>query len=340
MAWNESLTALNYRLADLYYTKEDAYRIAKMAEFDTTDIDFSGVIKTVWFNALNYANTIDKGAHNHDLLISLLKTVTSSDERGKKDDFLKTILSNLIEGKDIIESPESADAHWQEQESPDHLEKLMTSVNTLLPISFLDRGLQCAQAVVRIDIGKGAGTGFLVQDNYIITNNHVIPDLATARQAKIQFNFQKNWQGLDLASEEVGLLPDASPKNFRTDVALDYTLVKLEGDLNSKYGQLTFSDTPPQKDDFVNIIQHPAGGPKQIALYHNVVTYVDDTRVQYLTDTLPGSSGSPVFNSNWQIVALHHSGGWIKEPGVSQAVYRNEGIAGNKINAALLTLSA
>ncbi|AUD03349.1 trypsin-like serine peptidase [Spirosoma pollinicola] len=339
MPWNESLTALNYRLADLYYTKEDAYRIAKTADLSTGDIDFSGVMKTVWFNILNYANTIDRGAHNHELLISLLQTVTSSEERGKKDDFLKTILSNLIDGKTIIESPVTADANWQEQESPDHLEKLMTSVNTLLPISFLDKGLQCAQAVVRIDIGKGAGTGFLVQDNYIVTNNHVIPDMATARNAKVQFNFQKNWAGLDLVSEEVLCSPDASPKNFKTDVSLDYTLVKLADDMNLKYGQLTFSNTPPQKDDFVNIIQHPAGGPKQIALYHNIVTYADDTRVQYLTDTLPGSSGSPVFNSSWQIVALHHSGGWIKEPGVSQAVYRNEGIDARRINEALITLS-
>ncbi|GAB2518856.1 trypsin-like serine peptidase [Spirosoma aerophilum] len=340
MAWNETLTALNYRLADLYYTEEDARRVARIAEFDTGDIDFSGGIKTVWFNILDYANTIDKGARNHDLLIALLKTVTSSDERGKKDDFLKTILSNYIDGKAIIESPESADARWQEPESPDHLEKLMSSVNTLLPISFLDRGLQCAQAVVRIDIGKGAGTGFLIQDNYIVTNHHVIPDLATARTAKVQFNFQKNWDGVDLVSEEVSLLPEASPKNFKTDKTLDYTLVKLADDLNRKYGALTFSDVPPQKDDFVNIIQHPAGGPKQIALYHNVVTYADETRVQYLTDTLPGSSGSPVFNSSWAVVALHHSGGWIKEPGVSQAVYRNEGIDSRRIKEALETLSA
>ena len=339
MAWNETLTALNYRLADLYFTTEDAHRIAKLADFGTGNINFAGTINNVWFSILNYANSLDSGAHNHDLLISLLQTITSANERGKKDEYLKTILSNLIAGKNTIESPIPAGANWQEPESPDHLEKLMTSVNTLLPISFLDMGLDCARAVVRIDIGKGAGTGFLVHNNYIVTNHHVIPDLATARTAKIQFNFQKNWQGLDLATEEVALVPEDNPNHFKTDAILDYTLVKLGADMNSKYGELTFSDTPPQKDDFVNIIQHPAGGPKQIALYHNVVTYADDTRVQYLTDTMPGSSGSPVFNSNWQIVALHHSGGWIKEPGVTQAVYRNEGIDGRRIKEALDTLA-
>jgi len=48
--------------------------------------------------------------------------------------------------------------------------------------------------------------------------------------------------------------------------------------------------------------------------------------VQYLTDTLPGSSGSPVFDKDWRLVALHHSGGWIPEPGSRDRVFRNQGI--------------
>ena len=30
--------------------------------------------------------------------------------------------------------------------------------------------------------------------------------------------------------------------------------------------------------------------------------------MHYETDTAPGSSGSPVFNDQWEVVALHHSG--------------------------------
>jgi V8-like Glu-specific endopeptidase len=48
--------------------------------------------------------------------------------------------------------------------------------------------------------------------------------------------------------------------------------------------------------------------------------------VQYITDTLPGSSGSPVFNDDWRIVALHHSGGNIPEPSTNSIHFRNEGI--------------
>ena len=31
--------------------------------------------------------------------------------------------------------------------------------------------------------------------------------------------------------------------------------------------------------------------------------------IRYETDTEPGSSGSPVFDNGWEIIALHHSGG-------------------------------
>ena len=86
-----------------------------------------------------------------------------------------------------------------------------------------------------------------------------------------------------------------------------------------------------QKRDRVNIIQHPSGGPKQISLYHNLVSFANDQRIQYLTDTLPGSSGSPVFDNDWRVVALHHSGGWLNEPGSKKTHYRNEGIHINNI---------
>ena len=81
--------------------------------------------------------------------------------------------------------------------------------------------------------------------------------------------------------------------------------------------------------DRVNIIQHPGGLAKRVSLISNVVVFVGGNRVQYLTDTEPGSSGSPVFDTQWNVVALHHSGGWLSEPGANDPAkqyYRNEGI--------------
>jgi endonuclease G len=38
------------------------------------------------------------------------------------------------------------------------------------------------------------------------------------------------------------------------------------------------------------------------------VLWFDENWMHYTTDTQPGSSGSPVFNDQWLVVALHHSG--------------------------------
>ena len=55
----------------------------------------------------------------------------------------------------------------------------------------------------------------------------------------------------------------------------------------------------------VSIIQHPEGGYKQIALAGNIITRKEPGTVHYVTSTMPGSSGAPVFDDNWKVIALH-----------------------------------
>jgi V8-like Glu-specific endopeptidase len=74
------------------------------------------------------------------------------------------------------------------------------------------------------------------------------------------------------------------------------------------------------------IIQHPQGGPKQIALTANQVVNVYEHRLQYTTDTLPGSSGSPVFNDDWQVIAIHHAGGNLISNSRGDRRFVNQGI--------------
>ena len=331
MKWNSLLTGLNYRLADLYLVVNDIQAVARRAGLNISMIRWTGLAVTDWFHVLDYAL-------KQEQLVALLQTITRPEELGARDEFLLGAIKTLQNRQTPLESPLPQPV-WQEPVVSDALEKLMSKESTLLPISFLEQGVNCARAVVRINVGTGLGTGFLIENNYIITNNHVIPDLATAAKAKVQFNYQSDWQGVILKPELYTLDADPNAQHFVTDPFDDYTIVKLNGNANSKYGQLTLGDVTPKKDDFVNIIQHPAGGLKQIALYHNVIMYVDDSRVQYLTDTLPGSSGSPVFDSTWNVVALHHSGGYVKEPGLNQPVFRNEGINIQLVKKALMNLA-
>jgi V8-like Glu-specific endopeptidase len=104
-------------------------------------------------------------------------------------------------------------------------------------------------------------------------------------------------------------------------------VVQVKGSPGAKWGFINLRDdlTVKAKQD-VAIIQHPGGQPKQIAIVDNEIEYVDDSVVQYLTDTLPGSSGSPVFDNDWECVALHHSGGWLPQPSDQSTHFRNEGI--------------
>src|SRR5262249_51116708 len=53
----------------------------------------------------------------------------------------------------------------------------------------------------------------------------------------------------------------------------DWTIVRVRGDANKAWGAIPVVAKAIRKDQFVNIIQHPGGGPKQIALYHNTVVF-------------------------------------------------------------------
>lgn len=335
MPWTEIHTILNYRLAGLYPDARSARAVAVRAEYRTGSIIIEGAPNVIWFSILDHARTT---VNDWSKIITLLEVVTSPDEMGADDGTLKGILENLKRGQVPVKTPKLIVAPSAPPAEEKRLEKIMGAKSTLQPISFLERGLVCARAVMRIVTPAGLGTGFLVGDNFVITNNHVIGNIETARKSVVQFNFQKTMQGLDEPFKEFLLDPDAAfttSTNKPETNKLDYTIVKVKGNPAAEFGTLTFSPIAAKKEDFVNIIQHPAGGPKQIALYHNVVTGVDDQVVQYLTDTMPGSSGSPVFNSAWKVVALHHAGGELIDPESSQSVFRNEGINGLRIKEAL-----
>lgn len=50
-------------------------------------------------------------------------------------------------------------------------------------------------------------------------------------------------------------------------------------------------------EEHLNIIQHPQGRRKEVALQKNTISNIYTNRIRYTTDTEPGSSGSSVFNN-------------------------------------------
>ena len=158
----------------------------------------------------------------------------------------------------------------------------------------------------------GFATGFMVSPRLLLTNNHVFPSNDAARFSEIEFDYQNDRFGRPLPVLVYGLEPDTF---FATSPELDYSLVAVAPRSISGQGLATYAWTrlvpglgKALLGDALNIIQHPRGETKQIALRSNELIDVLDNFHHYTTDTEPGSSGSPVFNDQWEVVALHHSG--------------------------------
>ena len=190
--------------------------------------------------------------------------------------------------------------------------------NDLVEARFLEAGARAALATGRVRMwtagGRpaGFGTGSLVGPRVLLTNHHVLRDAAQAAASLVEFNVQDDVDGRPLTPEVFALQPQDW---FVTSSELDFTLVAVAPHSLADTPLDRFGFTPGCADDDpilveerVNIIQHPGGQPKQLALRDNRVIDLLDDFLHYRADTEPGSSGSPVFNDQWELVALHHSG--------------------------------
>jgi V8-like Glu-specific endopeptidase len=325
MAWDRNKSNLRNLLAGFYWDVAEARRIVLEVGLNPAFMNFTNRSIVTWQSILEEAD-------HHDKIGDI---ISKAIEEYPKVEGLKLAQRNLLLN---IETPELKEDAWQSTLSSDQLEKVMGSVSTLRPIAFLERGLLVANSVARVVFDDGSsGSGFLTTNNLLVTNHHVISSPDDAKRARVEFNVQKTLTGLDAKVASYDLVPEdgfaTSPIEERGGD--DWAIVRVKGNPNETWGALSLQRATPKVEDEVLIIQHPGGGHKQIALSHNVVSFADEKRVQYLTDTLAGSSGSPVFNIDWQVVAIHHRGGWMREPNSKQAVFRNQGIHVNVLVAGL-----
>jgi endonuclease G len=193
------------------------------------------------------------------------------------------------------------------------LERIINTPD-FVDVRYLEAGSRASHAVGRVDIrdhaGRviGFGTGSLVTSRLLLTNHHVLPDAETAAASEIEFNFEDGVDGQPLKPVAFPLDPTTF---FLADEKLDFALVAVGG---SPQDLAAFGCNRPIgaqgkaiAGDFITIVQHPEGQKKQVALRDNRVVDVLDDFLHYEADTQPGSSGSPVFNDQWELVALHHA---------------------------------
>jgi hypothetical protein len=187
-----------------------------------------------------------------------------------------------------------------------------------------------------------------------------ITDTRKAADFECAFDFKKLADGSITHTPPVKLHPtdwlvDASPysqaeKDGQPDRAeptaneLDYALVRLTDAVGGKpwaaspnseggapiRGWLRVPEDLALKSPMgVLIAQHPGGSPLKLAVDTEAINQAAGlwlnkagNRLRYATNTLNGSSGSPVFDLEWGLIALHHYGDPARghPPGYNQGV--------------------
>ncbi len=198
---------------------------------------------------------------------------------------------------------------------------------TFVDVSFLAVGLERARSVCRLVTrfpGEGSGTGFRIGREHVLTNYHVLynrdDDDRKVTSVQAWFNYEADERGELKTVQQIRCDPQ-SIVGEKTD---DWALIRTTEPIPDAFPVLQIVGARvPEVDDRVYIIQHPQGQPKKVAFQHNLVRFVEPDKIQYWTDTDLGSSGSPVFDETWSVVALHHFS--VPAPQGDRITVRNQG---------------
>jgi hypothetical protein len=284
-----------------------------------SQIDFDGPARGVAGEIIRQLSQFGRIAGGKEALAIFLNEILMSKADEDQDAaFIRGLFKIYTLDKPIVHSP-TIDT-WLGTETDSTINEKIIGENTLRHVRILQLALETAKAVVHIDTAEGYGTGFMFAHDLLMTNNHVIKRSDVTMKSVFTFYYE-----LDVDNKPRKVLCVSAKTNglFYTNAALDYTVVQL--DMAATIVQpLILKPMKVDRQQRVAIIQHPGGHFKKISMQNNFVEYADSQVVQYTTSTLPGSSGSPVFDDDFNVIAIHHSGGLLREPNMQQVYLRNE----------------
>lgn len=233
--------------------------------------------------------------------------------------------------------------------SPMTLEKVFGG-GGFVSLQQLRLAIERAKAVARMETasGSGVGTGWVVPGDVlkaewgtrwvVVTNAHVVAEDGRSplhpKNAKVALHALRDDGDRPFVSGCAELLA------FSPSSRMDYAILRLAKDPE---GIEPYPVAPvlPVVDESTRcfIIGHPKGGGLMFSLQDNQLLAIADPpdfRVHYRTPTEPGSSGSPVFNHDWELIALHHAGSASLRRISGDGTYEaNEGVSIREIVAAL-----
>jgi V8-like Glu-specific endopeptidase len=294
-----------------------------------TQLDLDGTPRGTAVRVIERLSTFGQDEPGRESLGVLINKLIAYLGSGDDADFLRDVLIRYpftmqpVAARGIV--------GWRGRESEQDVTEKIIGENTLRDIYMLEVLLELSRAVARVSGPGGLGTGFLISEDLLMTNHHVIGSNEAAKQCTFDFNYQLGRAGIALPVHTARTLDNGlfrtspmAPYNATND-QLDYTIAQLTN-VPKGIAPLRLRPITVMRDSRLSIIQHPGGDYKKISIQNNFAEYVDAHVVQYTTSTEPGSSGSPVLSEELEVAAIHHAGGVLPEPATKRRYLRNEGI--------------
>lgn len=214
---------------------------------------------------------------------------------------------------------------------------------------FLKRFKAVGDRVCKIETPTKVGTGFLVGADLVLTNFHVVDEVAAADGKKVacEFDFHTaeeqagnaggqgnestfcrlaaNWEVAKSPFSKSDMTGVGEPKEDE----LDYALLRLEKKVGEAAGpsgaQRGWFDLAAERPvlamrDFVVVPQHAQGRVLEVAWGAALSFNTPGNRVKHDATTDTGSSGSPCMTVDLDIFGLHHATDPNPNPKFNQAI--------------------
>jgi S1-C subfamily serine protease len=164
------------------------------------------------------------------------------------------------------------------------------------------------KSIAFVGSSGGHGTGFVIGNRYIVTNNHVVYK---------NFNVAgENGQLVPCEGIYVRMHDDINYKNVDivySDDKIDLAVLKIRDNIPFNYLPLVFAKKVPTKGERIFTIGHPIDQALSFSLSEGVVSahkpiFGNQMQIQHTIPINGGNSGGPIFDSEGKVIGIIFAG--------------------------------